>query len=110
MSSPNGARKTALFIWSSRHAAACGRSCAPSSTIWPEPSEMTTSQAEAAAKEGAPAIRVFARQRKRRCLFQAFHLSKAVIPLPARCDQVDVAPMHEPAPREGCLGRGRAHS
>jgi hypothetical protein len=44
---------------------------------------MTTSQAEATAKEGAPAIRVLARPRKRECLFQAFRLSKAVVPLSA---------------------------
>src|SRR5580704_5495824 len=55
MSSRSGARRMALSTWSSRRAAACRRSCAPSSTIWPEPSEMATSQAEATAKEGAPA-------------------------------------------------------
>jgi hypothetical protein len=63
MSSRSGARRMALSTWSSRRAVAYRRLCAPSSTIWLEPSETATSQAEATAKEGAPAIRVFARQR-----------------------------------------------
>ena len=56
MSSRSGARRMALSTWSSRRAVAYRRLCAPSSTIRPEPSETATSQAEATAKEGAPAI------------------------------------------------------